>query len=491
MWETNAVHMFRSDGREWTDGDRDPTTNGVLVRTGERIHDAPLLVDTDADGRLELFVGSLDGNVYAWRLGDPGEPCTSLPGWPIPHGSSGVRTSPVAADLDGDGELEIVTVALDGKVRAFEFDGTPLPGWPKVTGGSGLGSEPAVHDLDGDGLDDIVFGGTDSLLYAVSGDGRDLPGWPVGVGAKIQSSPVLLDADDDGDLEIFVLDREGGLWAFEHEADPLPGWPVQTPPNPSAPQSPAVADLDGDGSPEILVNADGEVSAFRLDGSPLPNWPVRTFALGVNSPVVADLDGDGSLDVLVGTVDHRLTAYRADGTVLPGWPRVFTEVPKATPYVADVDGDGDLDVAIGADDGSVRVVDVSGPANPGAAPWPGYHGRRDRPGVYLPSLGPPGENAGPPGLPGLTLLPSAPNPFRVGTDLRFTLSGQARVWVDLFDVTGRRVATLAHGRLLPGGSHGLTWSGRDLDGRSVPSGIYFIRLRAEGETRTGKLLRLR
>jgi flagellar hook assembly protein FlgD len=89
------------------------------------------------------------------------------------------------------------------------------------------------------------------------------------------------------------------------------------------------------------------------------------------------------------------------------------------------------------------------------------------------------------------LLPARPNPFRGGTDLRFSLPNDRRVWIDVYDVAGRRIASPAAGLLLPSGRHAVTWDGRDLAGDPVPSGVYFVRLEAGGFSRTGKILRLR
>src|SRR5262249_42068343 len=153
---------------------------------------------------------SFDGYAYGWRVAATANGVPQpLPGWPVFLAAQGARSGPVAADVDGDGRPEIVTVALDGGVRILRADGTAAPGWPRMTGGFGMGPTPAVADLDGDGRDDLVFGGADSLLYAISGTGANLPGWPRKLSAPVLSSPVLADIDGDGSLEIFAMARDG------------------------------------------------------------------------------------------------------------------------------------------------------------------------------------------------------------------------------------------------------------------------------------------
>ncbi len=499
MWEANAVHVFRADGTEWTDGDQNPGTNGVFGKTAGRVHGAPLVVDIDGDGSCEVFAPSYDGFVHAWRTnGPPGAPPALLPGWPVDHGENGSRTSPVAGDLDGDGALEIVTVSNDGKIRALEVSGAMMPGWPRTTRSRGLGSTPAIADLDGDGRDDVVVGATDSTLYVMSGTGADLPGWPLPLGDKILSSPVLADVDDDGDLEIFVFDRAGRFWAFHHEdgdlvpgPDPLPGWPVAIAPLDLAPPSPALADLDGDRVPEIVVNGMEGIVILKSDGTMFPGSPIATGSTAANSPVIADLDGDGALDLLVGTDGRHLLAVHIDGSPLRGWPRTFTEPPRTTPAVADVNGDGRLDVVVGADDATIRVLELSTPDVPGVAPWPGYHGGTDLRGVYR-AEEPPPVGIDPVAIPaGRVALAARPNPFRASTELSFEIPAAGPVVLEVMDVSGRRVAALIPGQRLDAGRHRVAWDGRDGQGRAVGSGVYFVRLETPGGASSSRILRLR
>lgn len=70
--------------------------------------------------------------------------------------------------------------------------------------------------------------------------------------------------------------------------------------------------------------------------------------------------------------------------------------------------------------------------------------------------------------------------------LRVVLPTQGRVTIDLFDVLGRRTAR-AIDRVAPGGETLVSWDGRDRQGRPVASGVYFARLRANGETRSARV----
>lgn len=77
------------------------------------------------------------------------------------------------------------------------------------------------------------------------------------------------------------------------------------------------------------------------------------------------------------------------------------------------------------------------------------------------------------------LMQNAPNPFAGQTTIPYTLEGAADVTIDIFDVTGRRVARLKEGERAPG-PHTALWNGRNGSGRPLASGVYFYRLVGSG-----------
>jgi C1A family cysteine protease len=103
----------------------------------------------------------------------------------------------------------------------------------------------------------------------------------------------------------------------------------------------------------------------------------------------------------------------------------------------------------------------------------------------------PGTAVGDGGVPGtFALRGSYPNPFNPSTRIVFDLPAAASVQLDVFDIAGRRVATLVDDRL-PAATHTVAWYGRDDAGCALPSGLYLVRLRRGAESVEHKLVLLK
>jgi len=72
---------------------------------------------------------------------------------------------------------------------------------------------------------------------------------------------------------------------------------------------------------------------------------------------------------------------------------------------------------------------------------------------------------------GLELRPASPNPFRTSTRIDYAIAARGSVDLSVYDITGRRIATLFRGTA-NAGSHAATWDGRSADGRLAPAGVY-------------------
>jgi len=101
------------------------------------------------------------------------------------------------------------------------------------------------------------------------------------------------------------------------------------------------------------------------------------------------------------------------------------------------------------------------------------------------------SDAGVPVAPALTrLLPNVPNPFNPSTEIRFELAKPQHARVAVYDVTGKLVKILADESLAAGPQTRL-WQGRDSGGRTVPSGVYYVRLETGERSETRKIMLLK
>jgi len=86
---------------------------------------------------------------------------------------------------------------------------------------------------------------------------------------------------------------------------------------------------------------------------------------------------------------------------------------------------------------------------------------------------------------------NSPNPFVSMTTISFTLTSGSPVNIQVYDINGRLVTTLADGVSLPEGNHEVTWNGSDLNGNSVSAGVYFCRISASETFRRHSIVVLR
>jgi subtilisin family serine protease len=306
------------------------------VRTGAYLH-------TDR----KLFSIDLAADQAPWPRPDPNEmePYEYFLG------------SPLCLDVDGDGRNEVIASAFDfsdywGMMNLYLWkeDGNSVPGWPKAID-SYYAPGKAVGDIDGDGEYELVATTDFGEVYAWHVQGGTIVdgNWPALLGdwgSSIISSPLIADLDDDGTGEVIIaLDYESGatdgLYALRGDGTFL--WQRRYTSN--GPM--CAADFNGDGKAEIALCGYGpglsRVYTFILDrqGQQMARWRGGTRK-GV---AAADLDGDGKPE-LVFCTEEDIEAARADGSTV--WK---TKIPdpletEGAISIGDIDGDGDGEIFV-------------------------------------------------------------------------------------------------------------------------------------------------
>jgi hypothetical protein len=374
VWQFTAAAT--GPGRGYFTAGSDPTlfTWSIAVVAG----------DIDNDGDMDMLSANIGDQTVNICLNN-GQGIFSL----APNNSSPrVRSNPydlALGDLDNDGDLDFVTANVnDNSVSVRLNDGTgsftPPPLHSEVPVGYGP-SAIALGDLDGDGDLDLVTPSAD-LRGRVSvrlnnGSGIFTPAADVLVG-NMPLGITLGDVDGDGDLDMATT-NSGSLRLNDGTARFVAPQAGAELPVGTYPKFVLLQDADGDGDADLLAanNNDGTVSLRLNDGQGLFAAP----AVGAELPVggypkglaLGDVDSDGDLDLVVNTNVIVLELNNGQGLFLPP---PYNAIPVSNGCggniaLSDLDGDGDLDfMGPNAGGGAFIRLNESGsvlataPANP-------------------------------------------------------------------------------------------------------------------------------
>ncbi|MCY1011409.1 hypothetical protein OV079_38790 [Nannocystis pusilla] len=322
--------------------------------------------------------------------GDPSSPTASA------GGSEGTSDAPTSTtDFDPTGQPEGTTSGTTGEPPAPSCDGSGGPAvaaepvlsitlkdrWEEAWLGS-----PAVADLDGDGDNEIIVPRGQALL-AWAADGEVLFKFEA-EGGRSWASPVVANFIGGPELEIAFAARDK-VYLLDSTGAIAPGFPVTWE---DELRSIAAGDLDGDGGLDIAVSVGhggptDVVNAWRSDGTPLPGFPPnQSGSFGCDDKcylagcydqnlAVGDLDGDGKADLVAPHDNAYASIHKGSGeafdaadlfpvTKTPGvrYLHVLAEAMQGyaedeetalqahftntAPAIADLDGDGQREVVM-------------------------------------------------------------------------------------------------------------------------------------------------
>jgi hypothetical protein len=288
-----------------------------------------------------------------------------------------------------------------------------------------------------------------------------------------------------GGCDILVADRSGTVWRLDRTGTPVPGWPVSA--GDSIHGSPVSYDIDLDGEPEVVVmTEDGVVHAFNDNASRVRLWPqqgdVEAGDGGVttSSPLVADIRLGGTRSLITAMGSGNVVARPPGEAPLDGWPLSVSASVHSTPTFADVTGDGVPEAIVVARDGVMYVYDTRAFAADTRGETYIMEGHDPaRTGAMAVVTSPPNPS---PSAPLLSSVYMAPSPARLSETRSITIgytlpAGASDVRIEVFDVTGKRVADVdapATGR-----DNRFVWSLED-----VAPGMYLCKMTVRSGTRS-------
>lgn len=257
------------------------------------------------------------------------------------------------ADLDRDGDMDILSATFDGEgtIAWYENNGSQNFTRNVITTDALDATSVLVEDMNGDGYLDVVAGSLSSNMVAwYENDGRQhFTGHIITTSAMKVSSLHVADLDGDGDPDIVCASKGDNVIAwYENSSDQGFTRHVITT-SVDVPCAVFAADVDGDGDVDVISASffDDTVAWFENDGhQDFTRRIIDERSDGVRGMYVADLDSDGDQDVVSSCLyGNTMLWYENTGR---GQFTVHvissTAINAAAVFVADMDGDGDLDV---------------------------------------------------------------------------------------------------------------------------------------------------
>ncbi len=314
------------------------------IDVGDEVWGAPVIADVDSDGELEiiiaskskhLFVISKDGNIELSYDAD-----------------QFLVSTPSVANLDDDDDLEIVFGGMSnsGKLFAINHDGSPINSNFPISVDEKIYTGVSIADINNDGQQNLVCTTKSGFLHVYKLDGTELENFPFEAEDDIRSAPISVDVDFDGEIEILFGDDNGVFYSVNPNGEV--DFIYES--NGSIRSSPSVEFSNG-GVHIYFGNNAGELISLDASGNLREGWPI-TFANDLTiSPVFADIDSDDEYEVYISSYNRGVVLTNS-GDILHEFNLPNGATSSSSPLLFDIDYDLDLEFIYGYSDG-VSCID--------------------------------------------------------------------------------------------------------------------------------------
>ena len=305
--------------------------------------------DMDGDGDMDVLSASNGDSKIAWYENDGSQNFTA---YTISDTAGGAR-SVFAVDMDGDGDMDVLcALAYDDEIAWYENDGSQNFTEHTITSTADEVHSVFAADVDGDGdMDVLSASAADNKIAWYENDGsQNFTQHTILITAGEAWSVFAADVDGDGDMDVLsASDADSGTVAWYENDGSQNFTPHTVSSTANDAWSVSAADMDGDGDMDVLSASryDDKIVWHENDGS--QSFTTHTISTTADYPTfvfAADVDGDGDMDVLSSSLyDNKIAWYENDGSQnFAAYTISSTALWARSVFAADVDGDGDLDV---------------------------------------------------------------------------------------------------------------------------------------------------